>query len=72
MFAKAEKARARIISADGVAMDLYGLIPRDVYLIDKAGARAVAAWQCASRPDQGPWTLEWADGGGWEKPCPSK
>lgn len=69
MFAKLEPARARLIDAAGEAVEIHDLIPRDVYLIDRAGARAVAVWECKAKPERGPWRLEWSDGAE-ENPCP--
>jgi hypothetical protein len=62
MFAKAEPASARLIDATGEAVEVYDLLPRDVYLIDRAGTRAIAAWQCRTRPERAPWRLRWPDG----------
>jgi hypothetical protein len=69
MFAKVEPARARLIDASGQAVEVHDLIPRDVYLIDRSGARAIASWECRAKPERGPWRLKWADGTE-ENPCP--
>ena len=62
MFAKAERASARLVDRTGEAVEIYDLIPRDVYLIDRAGTRAIAAWECRARPERAPWRLVWPDG----------
>lgn len=62
MFAKVEPARARLVDATGEAVEVHDLLPKDVYLIDRAGTRAIAAWQCRQRPERAPWRLEWPDG----------
>lgn len=62
MFAKSEPAGARLIDASGEAVEVYDLLPRDVYLIDRAGTRSIAAWQCRTRPERAPWRLVWPDG----------
>lgn len=62
MFAKVEEARARLVDATGEAVEVHDLIPKDVYLIDRSGTRAIAAWQCRTRPERAPWSLEWPDG----------
>ena len=62
MFAKAERASARLVDTTGEAVEIYDLLPRDVYLIDRAGTRAIAAWQCRTHPDRAPWRLVWSDG----------
>lgn len=72
MFSKVERAHARLIDGKGVALDLYGLLPRDVYLVDKRQTRLAAKWHCAPLAERGPWTLEWADGSPWEDPCPKR
>ncbi|UPT75690.1 MAG: hypothetical protein M0D55_08475 [Elusimicrobiota bacterium] len=61
MFAKVEPARARLVDATGLAVEVYDLIPKDVYLVDRAGARAIASWQCRTRPEGAPWKLVWPD-----------
>lgn len=68
MFAKAEPAAAELSDATGEAVKVYDLLPRDVYLVDPAGTRAVAAWQCRVRPERAPWTLIWP-GGTQEDAC---
>ena len=68
MFAKAEPAGARLVDASGEAVEVYDLLPRDVYLIDRAGTRAIAAWECRTRPERAPWRLVWPDGKE-ENPC---
>ncbi len=62
MFATVAPARARLVDSAGEAVEVHDLLPKDVYLIDRAGTRAVAAWQCRVRPERAPWRLEWPDG----------
>lgn len=62
MFSKVTNARARLVDATGEAVEVYDLIPKDVYLVNSASTRAVAAWQCRTRPERAPWRLVWPDG----------
>lgn len=68
MFARAEAAPWTIIDRNDSRESLYEFIPRDVYLVDAAGSRAVAAFVCSRQPDRAPWMLVWPDGP-TEYPC---
>lgn len=63
MFARVERTGADLIDAKGASVDLASFVPRDLYVTDRATARAVAAFVCRSRPERAPWVLAWRDGG---------
>lgn len=62
MFSRVERARAELVDRDGRVRDLFSFVPPDVYVVDAAGAAAVAAWVCRAEPARAPWTLRWEDG----------
>jgi hypothetical protein len=57
------------MDAAGRARDLDDFVPRDLYVTDRATARAVAAFVCRTRPELAPWTLVWRAGGAREAAC---
>lgn len=70
MFSRVEPAGAVLMDAGGRARDLYDFVPPDLYVTDRAAARAVAAFVCRSRPELAPWTIVWRAGGAREAACP--
>ena len=62
MFARCERLPSILVDKDGRSESLYAFVPRDVYVIDLSGARAVAAFACRRLPDRAPWRLRWSDG----------
>lgn len=62
MFARVERVRATLVDNARREADLYDFVPRDVYVIDASGARAIAAFVCRARPERAPWVLRWDDG----------
>ena len=69
MFSRAEPVRARLADRDGISEDLFAFVPRDVYVVNRDGAREVAAFVCRSRPERAPWKLVWTDDGSAEAAC---
>lgn len=62
MFAKVERLPTALVDKNGKTESLHDFVPRDVYVTDLSGARAVAAFACRRMPERAPWRLRWNDG----------
>ena len=62
MFARVERTPSILVDRNGRTESLFAFVPRDLYVIDAQGARAVAAFACRTHPERAPWILRWDDG----------
>ena len=69
MFSRVERMPTELVDREGKVERVYDFVPRDLYVIDAFGARAIAAFVCRRERARAPWLLRWSDGR-TEDACP--